>query len=119
MSRQERLVIIFLILCVVIGTGVSFYKNTHLAQIQVVPSAITKSGYIKGKTNINTAGPQELASLPGIGPSLAKKIVNFRQENGLFILPEDITKVSGIGKSKYESIKDLVTTENEPRSSFE
>lgn len=113
MSRQERLVIIFLILCAAIGTGVSFYKNTHLAQVQVVPSAITKSAYIKSKININTANPQELASLPGIGPSLAEKIVNFRQENGFFILPEDITKVAGIGKAKYEAIKDLVTTEND------
>ncbi len=113
MSRQERLVIIFLILCAAIGIGVSFYKNAHLSQIQVVPSAITKSNYIKGKININNANAQELASLPGIGPSLAEKIVNFRLENSFFILPEDITKVAGIGKAKYESIKDLITTENE------
>jgi len=116
MSRQERLIIIFLLVCAMVGTGVSFYKKAHLPNIQVVPSDIAKEAALpKSKININTASQEELVSLPGIGPSLAEKIITYRRENSAFLLPEDITKVPGIGKAKFEIIKDSITTENEPR----
>ncbi len=60
------------------------------------------------KVNINTATQTELETLPGIGPSIAIKIINYRKENGKFINIEDIKKVSGIGDSKYAKIKDLI-----------
>lgn len=58
--------------------------------------------------NINTATQTELESLPGIGPSLAMKIINYRKEKGKFSKTEDIKNVSGIGESKYENIKSLI-----------
>ena len=60
------------------------------------------------KININTATQTELETLPGIGPSTAIKIINYRKENGKFANIEDIKKVSGIGDSKYAQIKDLI-----------
>lgn len=60
--------------------------------------------------NINTADESELISLPGIGPATAKKIIDYRENNGAFIEIEDIKKVRGIGQSKFESMKDLITT---------
>lgn len=60
------------------------------------------------KININTANQTELETLPGIGPSTAIKIINYRKENGKFANIEDIKKVSGIGESKYAQIKDLI-----------
>jgi len=59
--------------------------------------------------NINTAGPEELDSLPGIGPSLARRIIQYRETSGAFKTPEDIKNVSGIGDKKYEQLKDLIT----------
>jgi competence protein ComEA len=59
--------------------------------------------------NINTAGQAELEQLPGIGPSLAKKILEFRQKNGAFKSPADLTAVQGIGDKKFEQIKNMVT----------
>lgn len=59
--------------------------------------------------NINSASQTELETLPGIGPSLALKIINYRKENGLFSAIEDIKNVSGIGDSKFEDIKDYIT----------
>lgn len=59
--------------------------------------------------NINTAMQSELENLPGIGESTAKKIINYRNENGKFKTKEDIKKVKGIGDAKYEKIKDLIT----------
>lgn len=67
----------------------------------------TKSSYSKSYdiVNINTATQTELESLPGIGPSLALKIINYRKENGKFSSVEEIKNVSGIGESKFEDLK--------------
>ena len=59
--------------------------------------------------NINTASSAELDSLPGIGPTTAQKIIDYREQNGPFVSPEDIINVSGIGPGTYERIKDLIT----------
>lgn len=62
----------------------------------------------QSKVNINTANQTELETLPGIGPSTALKIINYRKENGKFNKIEDIKNVSGIGESKYSKIKDYI-----------
>jgi competence protein ComEA len=59
--------------------------------------------------NINTAAQSDLESLPGIGPSLAKKILEFRQKNGNFKTANDLMAVQGIGEKKYEQLKNLIT----------
>jgi len=59
--------------------------------------------------NINTASTFELETLPGIGPTIAQKIVDYREQNGPFVSNEDIINVSGIGPGIYERIKDLIT----------
>lgn len=60
------------------------------------------------KININTATQTELETLPGIGPSTAVKIINYREQQGKFKSVEDIKNVSGIGDSKFNKIKDLI-----------
>jgi competence protein ComEA len=55
--------------------------------------------------NINIAGADEL----GVGPSLARSIVEYREKNGQFSSVEELDNVSGIGPSKLESLRDLVT----------
>ena len=59
--------------------------------------------------NINTAASFELESLPGIGPTIAQRIVDYREQNGPFLSIEDIVNVSGIGPGIFERIKDLIT----------
>lgn len=59
--------------------------------------------------NINLATQAELESLPGIGPTTAQKIIQYREQNGPFLTTEDIINVSGIGPGTYERIKDLIT----------
>ncbi len=63
-----------------------------------------------GKVNINTADSATLESLPGIGPSLAQRIIDYRQSHGPFERIEDVMKVSGIGEATFEGIQDLITT---------
>ncbi|PKM87915.1 MAG: competence protein ComEA [Firmicutes bacterium HGW-Firmicutes-12] len=62
-----------------------------------------------GLVNINTAAVGELDTLPGIGPALAGRIIDYRKKNGAFSSIEDITKVSGIGPSLLENIRNMVT----------
>ena len=61
------------------------------------------------KVNINTADAPTLESLPGIGPSLAQRIVEYRQAHGPFERIEDVMDVSGIGTATFEGIQDLLT----------
>lgn len=58
--------------------------------------------------DINTAAVEELDALPGIGPSLAQEIVDFRTENGLFRSVDELENVPGIGSALLEDIRDLV-----------
>ena len=62
--------------------------------------------------NINTAGADELESLPGIGPVLAQRIVDYRTEHGPFRSAEELTQVEGIGRATMESIQDHIITED-------
>ena len=63
------------------------------------------------KVNINTAGVSELDSLPGIGPVLAQRIVDWRTENGPFRSAEDLLNVEGIGRSTLENLQNCIITE--------
>jgi competence protein ComEA len=64
--------------------------------------------------NINLAGQSELETLPGIGPSLATRIIAHRDQNGPFAMIDAILEVSGIGPAKFEGIRDLITVEDGP-----
>lgn len=75
----------------------------------VDPGASAVQGESGGKININTASAEELDTLPGIGPALAQRIIDYRTANGHFRSIEDIKQVSGIGDRRYEQLKNLIT----------
>ncbi|WP_210756799.1 ComEA family DNA-binding protein [Caldichromatium japonicum] len=62
------------------------------------------------KIDLNTATQQQLESLPGIGPALATRIVEYRQTKP-FASVEEIKEVKGIGEGKFIQIKDLITVQ--------
>ena len=59
--------------------------------------------------DINRAGIDEFSALPGIGDVLARRILDYREENGKFAAVEDLLNVKGIGKLRFEEIIDLIT----------
>jgi competence protein ComEA len=62
-----------------------------------------------GPVNLNTATLADLDGLPGVGPVLAQRILDARAAQGGFKTVGDLRKVDGIGSSRYEQLKDLVT----------
>jgi len=64
-----------------------------------------------GKINLNKATVAELTQLNKIGEKYAQRIVDFREKNGPFAKPEDITRVKGIGSKTYELNKDRIVVE--------
>jgi competence protein ComEA len=63
----------------------------------------------EGQTvDVNTATESELTQLPGVGPSLARRIIEYRQSNGPFQTPDDLQNVSGIGPSKFAKMEPFI-----------
>lgn len=77
--------------------------------LETVPAAALPSGPV----NINTAGLEELMTLPGVGETRAQAILDDRAANGPFRYPEDITRVPGIGETLMQGMLDRITTESE------
>jgi competence protein ComEA len=69
------------------------------------------SGLLSKSININIATKNELIDLPGVGESIADKIINYRDEEKGFRKIEDLMKVKGIGKKKFEKIKEYIKVE--------
>jgi len=123
-TPQERRIVAFLIAALLIGCTVRLVRH-HLfdrpSDISIIPSELTgedlsdapapDSQEVKPpeKININTAGPQQLQSLSGIGPHLARRIVEHRHRHGPFSSPSDITSVPGIGEKTYQRLRDQIT----------
>lgn len=74
--------------------------------VQGVPAGAAEQD---GRININEADEQKLTELPGIGTAMAKNIVTYRTEHGLFTSVEELQKVKGIGAAKYKKLQDKVT----------
>ena len=62
-----------------------------------------------GRVNLNTADLSELCALPGVGESLAARIIDYREQYGPFERPEDVMRVSGIGEGKFAAMQGLIT----------
>lgn len=73
------------------------------------PSPGEAGGVTTALININTATQAELETLPGIGPVIAQRIIEYRETNGPFATIEDVQNVPGIGPDTFEKIKNLIT----------
>lgn len=86
--------------------------HVYVPRIGEAPTPIPREGEgpsVVWPININTATQAELELLPGIGPALAQRIIEYRETHGPFATIEEIQNVSGIGSATFENIKDLIT----------
>lgn len=87
-------------------------EQDSIESIEKEPRISKKELKLREKSiNLNTAGIDELISLPGIGQSTAEKIIEYRNKKGKFKNVKDIMNVKGIGEKKFEKIKGYLTTE--------
>ena len=120
--KKQRPRVLALISCVFAALVLGFFlgRNLNRAPVRIyqvqsqATASATEAETTTGPTapaiiNINTATAAQLETLPGIGPVLAGRIVAYREENGAFLAPEELTKVKGIGTAKLEEIWDLIT----------
>ena len=85
------------------------FKGEEVDEMITEPSNVPSESTFSGLTNINSASKIELMDLPGIGETLADRILLYRKEIGPFETIEDLKQVSGIGESLFAKIKDLIT----------
>ncbi|MDO4166878.1 MAG: helix-hairpin-helix domain-containing protein [Eubacteriales bacterium] len=91
-----------------IPTVKQWKKTRHRTEAAETSTGDTESS-ASGRINLNVATEAELMTLPGIGPSKAKAILDYRTQHGSFSSVEDIMKVSGIKEGVYNQIKDSIT----------
>jgi competence protein ComEA len=78
----------------------------------LAPAALSQRGVIErpssGRLDLNAANIDDLVRLPGIGPVMARRIVEYREANGPFKKLQDLRKVKGIGVKTYEKLAPLL-----------
>jgi competence protein ComEA len=123
LEKHRQTLVLFLSVLILAGSGVSL--GFGIAEFSKQSPLLKTSGFVSGSENelinrladepitgpinINTASASELEALPEIGPALASRIVDYRQQNGSFKTAAEIQNVSGIGPKTYEMIKDQIT----------
>ena len=118
-AANAVLCVLIAVLTFCLGYLFGVHNKTSDISVSVTPgvSAVEETEAVsepQGPVNLNTADQEELEYLPGIGPSIAAKILAYREKHGAFKNIEQIVEVEGIGEKKFEAMKELITIGGTP-----
>ena len=96
-------------LAATLSDGTQIYVPAIGEPARSLPSGSVGGDPASSIVNLNTASARELEVLPGIGPTTAQAIIQYREENGPFESVEELLKVQGIGDAKLNAIRELIS----------
>jgi comEA protein len=121
-TPQETKALVFLLGALIVGSGITLYKRSHPSfapelvlqgmesgTAQAIGDASNQAGSEGLLIDINRATAEELELLPGLGPALSRRLVEYRELNGPFARIEDIIQVQGIGAKTFQRIKGYIS----------
>lgn len=120
-NRNEQAVLLMLSLALLVGFVVSYLDRNNTESISdfdvkkgavpvpPMPQEQPEKATAPAQININSATAKDFETLQGIGPHLAQRIVDYRDQKGPFSKLEDLTKVSGIGSKTLERLRPQIT----------
>ena len=113
--KKQGIMILLIVMIVFTSVLIGFFlgRNTGRSPIQIskLPEATAAGDSVQTheKININTADAAQLQEIPGIGATIAQRIIDYRIANGPFKTVSEITNVEGIGITRLEQIIDYIT----------
>jgi len=127
-TRSEQRTVVFLLVCFGLGTVIKSFRHFHQSMPALREDNLLSTGETAGRYGIddqsdegrvlqpasipiNRASPEQLVPIPGIGPVLAKRIVEYRIRCGGFRSLDELMKVRGIGKKSYDKISPFLVLE--------
>jgi competence protein ComEA len=98
-----------ILMAAIVGIAVSAAAASAQNKATTPKAAATATATATAPVNLNTATAEQLATIPGVGPRMAERIVDYRQKNGGFKKVEDLMNVSGVGEKSFLKMKPLIT----------
>jgi len=107
-SESVRVVAVLALLLVLCGAG----SGSLAYAAQADSRAASAAGSATRQIDLNKASAEELATIPGIGEALARRIVEFREKEGPFRRVEDLMKVKGIGEKSFQKMRSHIKVDS-------
>ena len=98
-----------ILMAAILGIAVSAAVASAQNKATTPTAGATATATATAPVNLNTATAEQLATIPGVGPKMAERIIDYRQKNGGFKKIEDLMNVSGVGEKSFLKMKPLIT----------